>query len=164
MLARRDLLRVGLGLGLIGASGVALRQLLWPPALAESERHGLLALGESLLPAAGLDGGALAVLIAGLAAQTDADRALRRVIRRGLHWLDGESKGEGGFSSLPRDARHTLLERAVAQAPGSVPRVLLDRLRMELFALYYARPETLAALGLPPPPQPAGYLDYQRAP
>ncbi len=166
MLARRDFLRLGLGLGLIGASGLALRALLWPPALSAAERQDLLALGESILPTAGLDGGGVATLVGLLAMQADADRSLRRVIRRGVRWLDDEAKtkADSGFRSLLPQERHAVLERAVAFAPDSVPRVLVDRLRIEFFRLYYARTETIAALGLPPPPQPAGYLDFQRAP
>lgn len=166
MITRRDLLRWGLGLGLISASGAMLKSLLWPDPLSTDEQDMLARIAAVLLPADGLDAAGLAALAAQLAARADADRGLRRIVRRGSNWLDDAATDlrRGGFAELGATERESVLRRAAEATPGSVPRVLFDRLRIELFALYYARAETAAALGLPAAPQPAGFSDYTRAP
>lgn len=166
MVARRDVLRWGFGLGLIAASGAMLKGLLWPAPLEAGERRTLESLAASLLPEEGLAAPGLAMLAAQIAGRADADRALRRILRRGTRWLDeaaDELRGRS-FAALDAADRETLLQHASTAEAGSLPRVLFERLRLELFGLYYARAETVAALGLPSPPQPAGFPDYTRAP
>jgi hypothetical protein len=166
LIARRDILRWGLGLGLISASGAMLKSLLWPAPVEADELRNLESFAAALLPDDGLNAADLSGLAARLAERADADRGLRRIVRRGSRWLDeaaAELRGRA-FSALDLADRETLLRRAAGAAPESLPRVLFERLRLELFGLYYARAETAAALGLPAPPQPAGFPDYTRAP
>lgn len=162
MTDRRGVLRWGLGVGLLLASGSLLRSLFWPAPLDDREIEGLQALADALLGEREAAAAALPALLAG----ASRDRGLRRIIRRGLSELEGLARARSGaalgaLSALERD---TLLELASRAEPQSVLRVTYERLRLELFNLHYARPEVLAALKLPAPPQPLGYPGYEDAP
>jgi len=163
---RREALRWGLGLGLLASSGALLKSLLWPAPVTDAETGVLLAFGEALLPPAALSRGGLNGMIGDVVAAANSDRALRRVLRRGVAWIEDAagSHASPGFSLLTAEAATGIVAATAAAEVGSVPRVFYERLRLELFARCFARPQVLAALGLPGPPQPGGYPDYTRAP
>jgi hypothetical protein len=161
MTRRRAVLRWGLGLGLLATSGALLRSLLWPPPFDDDEQARLLSFVATLLG----DEPAAITLLPAFLAQGARDRALRRLVRRGLAALDGLADDAGGasFGALLPATRETVLEHAASLETKEVARIFYERLRLEFFGLYYSRPEVLAAMRLPPPPQPAGYPAYLEA-
>ncbi len=166
MIDRREALRWSLGLSLLAASGAVFKSLLWPAPISAAESLALRAYATIFLPPAGMSAEAMAELVQDLVAAADTDRSLRRVLRRGMAWLEaraGES-GAADYAAMAPDLAARVLPAAASAAPGSVPRVFYERLRWELFRRYYARPQTLAALKLSGPPQPLGFPDYTRAP
>ncbi|KAB2840533.1 MAG: hypothetical protein F9K47_13385 [Burkholderiales bacterium] len=162
MTDRRAMLRWGIGLGLLASSGGLLRSLLWPPPLDTDETALLKAYAAALLG----DGEAAEAILGALVARANQDRGLRRIVRRGLSAVERLAK-EGGHASLDvlsTAATDRLLETIANAQAGSVLRIAYERLRLEIYALYFARPEVVASLALPGPPQPAGFPGHEDAP
>ncbi len=162
MTDRRALLRWGIGLGLLASSGGLLRSLLWPPPLDTDETALLKAYAAALLG----DGEAAHAILGALVARADQDRGLRRIVRRGLSAVErlAKDRGHASLGVLAASEMDTLLEIAARAQVGSVLRIAYERLRLEIFALHFARPEVVASLALPAPPQPLGFAKYEDAP
>ncbi len=109
------------------------------------------------------------------ATQLDIDKRLLAVPRaaagatllaEGCAWLDAQARalGKSGFAALTEAQRETIVARAAAAAPGSLPNIFFNRMRSDAMRVYYATPEPWAALGYDGPPQPRGFPDHARAP
>lgn len=162
MTDRRALLRWGIGLGLLASSGGLLRSLLWPPPLDTDESALLHAYAAALLG----EGEAAGAILGALVARANQDRGLRRIVRRGLSAVErlAKERGHPSLDGLAAAEMDRLLEVAASAPAGSVLRIAYERLRLEIFALHFARPEVVASLALPAPPQPSGFPKHEDAP
>jgi hypothetical protein len=89
-----------------------------------------------------------------------------RLIELGCEWLDTTSASlhrvTFDVASPPR--RESVVTFAEASPENSIPRMFFERVRFDLFGLYYASPASWKGLGLSAPPQPRGYFDYAKLP
>jgi hypothetical protein len=92
--------------------------------------------------------------------------AYLRLVGAGCQWLDVEARRRGAtdFAALAPVRREEVAAEAEKAPPRSVPRVFFDRMRGAAMGHYYARPETWPGLGYSGPPQPEGFLDFDRPP
>lgn len=162
---RRKFIAVGIiGAGAV-AGGVVVRRLRTGrrvAPLSAAERSALTGVVDLIAPTDEHGPGAVALGVDAQVLEEAANRAgVRRVLRRGLRWLDGTGTD---FLSLPDAARIALLERC-DELPARTPQGLFfQAVRRLTFEHYYARPETWEMLGYHGPPQPLGYPDQHLPP
>jgi hypothetical protein len=101
---------------------------------------------------------------AAIIADAQDDKELARVIELGVAWLDAEARKRGAeaFHQMSNKRQMLLVSVAERHRRGTVPRVFFANLRTQAFHHYYADPQTWAALGYAGPPQPRGFMDYQK--
>ncbi len=92
--------------------------------------------------------------------------AYRRLLNQGCRWLDREARrlGSKDFTSLSPADRETIVKRAAAEKPGTLPRKFFDITRDAAMGFYYAHAESWKGLGYPGPPQPLGFVDHTQPP
>jgi len=90
----------------------------------------------------------------------------RRLIDEGADWLDRSARALGAksFAAASDEQRGAVVRQAEKAQAGTVPRLLFERVRSDALTLYYAQPAAWSALGYAGPPQPAGFLDFERPP
>ncbi|MCS3904020.1 hypothetical protein J2T55_002052 [Methylohalomonas lacus] len=95
-----------------------------------------------------------------------ADDRYERLIRNGCGLLDRVSQRAYArdFSELDEAQRIRIVEFFERQGPRTLARAFFRSVRDDLFELYYSQPQSWPGLGMDRPPQPAGYMDYQRPP
>lgn len=110
------------------------------------------------------------------ASQLGLDRALARhaqeienyprLLELGCAWLDEVAARlhGGSFDGLRPPQQEAVVTLAEASAANSIPRLFFERVRFDLFGLYYASPASWQGLGIASAPQPAGYMDFARPP
>ncbi len=101
-----------------------------------------------------------------LQARAEADDHYRRLLREGCGLLDRVAQRAYGrdFSELDEEQRVRIVEFFERQGPRTLARAFFRGVRDDLFELYYSQPQSWTGLGMDRPPQPAGYMDYQRPP
>jgi len=90
-----------------------------------------------------------------------------QVLARGVAWLDRQARdlGDKDFLALDDGARESIASRAAAAGTESLEGLFFQLTRVDALRYYYIRPEAWHGLpGYHGPPQPLGYLDYQRPP
>jgi|SRR5688572_5207524 hypothetical protein len=90
----------------------------------------------------------------------------RRLIDEGAEWLDRSARALGAksFHAANAEQRADIVRQAERAKAGTLPRRMFERVLRDALRLYYAEPATWVALGYAGPPQPAGFLDFERAP
>jgi hypothetical protein len=90
--------------------------------------------------------------------QAKGDASFRPWLIEGMTWLDQGTPGS--FVQLDEPARHLLVGRLAASAPGSQMRTFFELLRIRTMTAYYADPRGRTGLAIARPPQPLGYPDF----
>lgn len=110
------------------------------------------------------------------ATQLGLDRALvqhaerienyTRLLELGCEWLDETSVKLHGarFDGLKHLQREAVVTLAETSPEKSIPRIFFERIRFDLFGLYYTTPASWAGLGISSAPQPHGYMDFTQEP
>lgn len=122
---------------------------------------------DTLLPADGLAPGALALGVAErIAAAASGHAAYGRLLAAGQAWAEQQAResGAASFAALPAAAREALVERAERSPAGSTPRVFFQATLDDTHYHHWSDPRSWPALGYAGPPQPAGFMDHDRAP
>ena len=90
----------------------------------------------------------------------------QRLIERGAEWLDRSARALGAksFAAATEEQRIAVVLQAEQSGPKTVPRTLFEHVRFDALRLYYAQPAVWPALSYTGPPQPAGFLDFERPP
>ncbi len=163
---RRSLLQATIGSVLVAAGGWMLKSIFFPRRLAPAEIETFGALLDTLIPDGEFPGAARTGIGDRLRAECEAKRQTRRALIGGLHLLDEQARGHGAtdFRTLPRPQREAILSDWESAAEGTLPRFLYRTVRDRAMQLHYAHPLAWKRVGLPHPPQPDGYLDYEQAP
>jgi hypothetical protein len=89
-----------------------------------------------------------------------------RLLELGCEWLDKTSTSLHGaaFDGLKDPQREAIVTLAETSAENTIARIFFERVRFDLFGLYYASPASWDGLGISSAPQPKGYLDFTRPP
>ena len=89
-----------------------------------------------------------------------------RLLELGCEWLDNTSMNLHGapFDDAKPSQREAIVTLAESSAGNAIPKIFFERVRFDLFGLYYASPESWDGLGISSPPQPKGYLDFIKPP
>lgn len=165
-LSRRDLIRRLAG-GVLVVSGLAvIKRVLAPPHLDSRGAVTLEALLDVVIPAGSSAGFRATQVLPRLVAELEADRRTRRGLLEGLRLLERRSRQRGApdFASLPAERRAELFAACGRGRDGGLERYFYRIVRDGAVRLHYSRPEVWEPLGVPHPPQPAGYPDYAEAP
>ena len=163
---RRSFLRYALGGGLLAASALLFKSIFWPPPLDSGETAALERFADVLIPRDDLPSANDLRLVDTIVRDASVERRLARLLRRGISWLDSAAKRDFGvaFAALDAAAADRVVTVAASGPESSVERIFFDRARIELFKLYYARPESWRGLAAVLPPQPLGFMDYASPP
>lgn len=160
--ARRALLQAALASPLVLASSAGLAQ---PAAPSAARQRSLRAYVDTLIPADESPAASAVGVDAHLLAEMQANSRYHYLFSTGLKWLDQQAGTMGGpFADLGSDARHAIVVRLAGQRTSALLQLFFNRSRIDAMRAYYARPESWASLGIAAAPQPAGHLDYTRAP
>ena len=162
---RRDFLARGLQSLLLAAAPIAL-----PEALAVSkddalEREVFRDYLDTLIPADLTPSASQLGMVERLTRHSRTLENYPELIRLGCRWLNEQSvlRFRVSFDRLTPEGREQVVGLAETSASGSVPRQFFDRVKSDLFGLYYAHPASWVGLGFASPPQPRGYPDYRLA-
>lgn len=85
-----------------------------------------------------------------------------KLIHLGCQWIDTKSKIRFSkpFILLNNHQQEVIVQLAEDSVTHSIPKMFFDRIRADLFWLYYAEPSAWGGLKFNSPPQPLGYRDY----
>lgn len=88
------------------------------------------------------------------------------IIRLGCGWLDRQAREEGaaGFAVLGEEARIRIVARAEASGTSSLAREFFRLALVMAYRHYYSKQESWAALDYDGPPQPRGFMDFDKPP
>jgi hypothetical protein len=89
-----------------------------------------------------------------------------KLLRHASAWLNraGQRMSKRDFADLDVASREELVAFAEAAPPLSLPRVFFDRLLQDAYHFYYTNPRGTLHLGFIAPPQPDGFMDFQKPP
>lgn len=98
-------------------------------------------------------------------AQLRPSRRARRLVLRGLQWLERESKRryDSGFLQLNQEQREQLVAAAESAAANTLQHRFFSRMRDLSMRAYYSNPASWSGLAVHAP-QPLGYLEYTEKP
>ena len=133
-----------------------------PPALTHSSLTTLTAFIDTLIPADATPSASQLGLEPALRRHAAAIENYPRLLELGCEWLDatGMRLHRAGFAALPATRREAVVTLAETSPTNSIARIFFDRVRFDLFGLYYASPASWEGLGFDSPPQPVGYLNF----
>ena len=85
-----------------------------------------------------------------------------QLLALGCQWLAAQSNYSfsRSFSVLSAKQKDLVVSAAERSAKNSVQRLFFERVLGDALEIYYGMPEAWRGLGLPGPPQPAGYPDF----
>ena len=97
---------------------------------------------------------------------TEGHENYRRLVQWGCHWLETSAQNlhQKAFAESVEEDRVALIEHLERGQAQSWEWLFFDLTRRQSVQIYYAEPTVWAALGYPGPPQPAGFLDFDRPP
>jgi hypothetical protein len=162
-LTRRTILKVLLGWSLAATTGAG---EIRPPVPTRDRRRVLGALLDTLLPPEDGSPGASDLGIVEVMLKAARGTGFGRLIDRGCQWLDqqaGERFG-GSFAEISEEQRVAVVQIAEDAPRDSLPNVFFRAVRDDLFDRYYADVRAWPSLGFAGPPQPVGFLDFDRPP
>jgi hypothetical protein len=161
-ITRRRFLRLGIGVGLLAASGYLFKTVLMPSKLSSYETGVLKAYLDTLIPPGDAPSASALGVLEKILEDAQADNALRRIIKKGCAWLDDMAGKRGSlpFASLGESDRDDIVELASHARGGSPEAVFFERIRTPAFSYYYSQVESWPYLGYDGPPQPKGFIDY----
>jgi len=92
--------------------------------------------------------------------------ALQALLHEGCRWLDRQARARSGGVFAAADERHreAIAGTAADSEAGSLPQLFFRATRTEAMRIYYAHPDSWAALHYHGPPQPNGFPRYASAP
>ncbi len=98
--------------------------------------------------------------------KADAIPEYGRLLVSGTGWANGmaAAKGISRFSDLTELQRIEIVAEAESQGPKTGPGYFFVHTLQDATAFYYAHRESWGGLGFSNPPQPLGYLDFEKAP
>ncbi len=131
------------------------------------KRHGLESLSayvDTLLPTDETLGAAALGVHGHLIEHAASIENYLKLLSLGCAWLDRQARPRKRFSHLPEPSRARVVKRAQSSTPGKIERLFFERTHDDLLGLYYANPKAWHGLGFAGPPQPFGFLDFDRPP
>ena len=171
MLSRRSLLKIASALVVLPAGGVLLYRLrsfeLPVRPLSPEERQAVRTVTDLIVPADEISPGAIDLKIdAEILGRANENRYFRRVLKRGVSWLNSEAVRSTGreFLFLGQREQVDLLKNAEAADSESPENRFFRRMRDLTLKLYYTRPLAWQVLCYQGPPQPLGFIDYEKPP
>lgn len=94
------------------------------------------------------------------------DARYTRLLLNGCLWLENTALREfqSPFAELDESQRARIVAAMEQASSRSLANVFFANVQKDLFELYYSQPASWQGLGIDRPPQPMGYLDYQKPP
>lgn len=88
------------------------------------------------------------------------------LIKLGCEWLNEQSvmSYQDSFLNLSEPQRTRIVVMAEQATALSIEKQFFERVKMDLFRLYYSNPTTWSGIAFDNPPQPKGYPDYADKP
>jgi hypothetical protein len=164
--SRRQFLRFTVGGGLFALAGFLFKSIFWPAPLDAAAAATLERFADVLIPRDQSPSASDLRLVALLNAEAAFDRRLVRILRRGASWLDRSARSDFGrdYAELDDASADHIAQVATSAPIDAVERIFFERARIELFSLYYSRPESWSGLPASLPPQPLGFVDFASPP
>lgn len=121
---------------------------------------------DTLMPADETPAASELLIDRALLEKAETDNRYRQLLRRGCYWLDAMARKhyQTSFADLSDDQRIHIVELMEQSRSRSLARIFFTRVRNELFEHYYSHPAGWPGLGIERPPQPHGYMDYNKPP
>lgn len=95
-------------------------------------------------------------------------KAYLKLLTHGCAWLDSQARNIDAsvrhFRDLETDTKIRIVTLAEEAKAKSVGRVFFRNVRTDTIRFYYSTPQVWTALGYDGPPQPDGFLDFDRPP
>lgn len=94
------------------------------------------------------------------------DSDVERVIRAGCRWLDrsARSSGADGFAAMDEPGREAIVAAAAAGDARPLPKAFFRIVHQIAMRHYYAQTAAWSGLGYEGPPQPEGFMSFDRPP
>jgi hypothetical protein len=159
-------LQLAVAAGLLSWSGYRLKEIFFPARVSPAEEETLATYLDTLIPPDQTPGAAELGVAGKIIEKTRSDRLYRRMIKKGLGWLDRRAKSEHGrvFALLGEEDRVQVVTGASLAFKNSSEYIFFEKTRRDAFFHYYAHPESWVGLGYDGPPQPMGFPDYASPP
>ena len=140
-----------------------------PPteSLPPTDPRAIAALVDTLLPADGDAPAATALGVDKLIIESAVgDTDMTNLLRHTAAWLNraGQRMKGRDFADLEAASREELVAFAEAAPPRSLPQVFFHRLLQDAYRFYYGDPRGGRYLGFEGPPQPQGFMDFEKPP
>lgn len=89
-----------------------------------------------------------------------------QLISLGCDWLHNQAMQTKGkpFTELNEQFKKTIVRSADASPASTIQKQFFDRVRHDLFGLYYAEPASWDGISFDRPPQPHGYPEHVQEP
>lgn len=139
--------------------------LLAAPSLRDFEPT-LIAFVDTLMPADDSPAASEVGVHQQLLNRADGDRRYNRLLLNGCLWLENIALKQYNteFRSLAEQRRITIVELIATGETPRFARIFFNRVQDDLFEIYYSQPGSWRGLGIDRPPQPIGYMNYNKPP
>lgn len=163
---RRTFLKLLSFIGLSIATVKSRADLLKRPVDYFPDRHTLGSYLDTLIPADQTPSASQLGVTEKLLRRAYKSRRYATTLKQGCDWLDQQAQDlqQSNFNLLPPLLQESIVAKAEASAANSLPNRFYTSTRHDAFFYYYAHPKSQTCLNEAGPPQPLGYMDYQKPP
>jgi hypothetical protein len=87
-----------------------------------------------------------------------------KLLSLGVEWLNLQSEAsyKRKFTNLTNNQMISVVQLAENSPSNSISNLFFNRVRTDLFGLYYAEPSSMVGLAINTSPQPNGYMNYTK--